>query len=120
MMQDLILIRDLETQSVIGTLPEERTRRQTLIFNLEIATDMRDAGSSDDLNDSVNYSLIEEAVKSIAEESEFYLLEKMAQSVADAVLTFDRVSRVVVMIDKPGAPRLARSIAVRIVRDKKI
>ncbi len=116
---DTIFIRDLETRSVIGTLPEERTRRQKLIFNLEINTDMTAAGASDDLNDAVNYSYIEELVKEIAENSEFYLLEKLAQTVADAILKIDNVSGVSVCIDKPGAPKFARSIAVRIAREKK-
>ncbi len=117
-MPDTILIRGLETWSVIGTLPEERLRRQKLIFNLEINVDMRAAGASDDLNDSVNYSEVETAVKNMAENTQFFLLEKMAQAAADCVLSFDKVTGVTVTVDKPGAAYCAKSIAVRICRRK--
>ena len=118
MKYDAILIRDLEVQALIGTLPEERLKRQTLIFNLELTTDLEAAGVSDDLRDSVNYSLVEETVRRVATESEFFLLEKMARAVCDAVLVFDGVEAVRVTVDKPAAPRYARSIAVRMYREK--
>ena len=118
MTHDAILIRDLEVQTLIGTLPEERLKRQTLIFNLELETDLEAAGVSDDLRDGVNYSLVEETVRRVAAESAFFLLEKLARTVCDAVLAFDGVKAVTVTVDKPAAPRYARSIAVRMRREK--
>ncbi len=117
-MMDSILIRDLELETIIGTLPDERTRRQKLILNLEIGTDLAVAGRSDDLHDSIDYSMIEARIKELVEASEFFLLEKLGETVCGAVLEFHGVWQVVLTIDKPGAPRFARSIAIRMTRKK--
>ncbi len=119
-MRDAILIRDLEVQAVIGVSPEERKRCQTLILNLEMMTDFDAANRSDDLHDSVDYSVVEDAVLRLVEASSFFLLERMAGAVCDAVLAFDGIDEVTVTVDKPGAPRHSRSIAVRMNRRKSV
>ena len=113
---DTIFIRDLEVQTVIGTLPEERLAPQKLILNLEIFTDMTRAAMSDDLRDAVDYSRIEALVRTTAETSSFALLEALGGRLCEVVKTIPGVAGVRITIDKPGAARYARSIAVQMER----
>lgn len=117
-MNDSIIIRDLEVMALIGTLPHERRTRQKLIFNLEVFTDFSHAGRSDDLADAVDYTRIEAAVKNLAEHSDFRLLEKLGDEAVRLILGFAGVTETILSIDKPGAPRFARSIGIKMHRKK--
>ncbi len=113
---DTIFIRDLEVNAIIGTLPEERHTPQKLILNLEIFTDMERAAISDDLRDAVDYSRAEALVKETVETSSFFLLEALAGKLCQTVKTLPGVQKVRITIDKPGAARFARCIAVQMER----
>ena len=111
-----IFIRDLKLSCIIGCSPEERNSRQEIIVNLEMQCDLRTAGRSDNLNDTVDYFAIKESIIQLAEESRFHLIESLAEQMADIALADDKVKKVVVTIDKPGALQLAKSSAVEIIR----
>lgn len=113
---DYIIIRDLTVNVLIGTLPEERAGKQKLLLNLVIGVDLSVAGHSDDLNDSVDYSLLEREVRDLAENSSFFLLEKLGETLCAKVLSHRRIREVELEIDKPGAARFSRSIAIRMIR----
>ena len=113
---DKIFIRDLALRCIIGIYPEERREKQDIIINVEMHTDLRAAGRSDDLNDTVNYKAIKKAVLSLVEGSAFQLIESLAEQIADIALGNDKVEQVIVTIDKPGALRFARASAVQITR----
>ena len=115
---DRILIEDLEVNAIIGTLPEERLEPQLLILNLEIFTDFTAAGISDDLTNAVDYSMIEGAVKVLAERSQFQLLEALGSEICRTVLSVPQVKKVQLRIDKPGAARFARSIGICMERSR--
>ncbi|MFA7230766.1 MAG: dihydroneopterin aldolase [Victivallaceae bacterium] len=115
---DKIIIRDLKTKSIIGTRPEERTKKQTLKFNIELDIDLKTVGVSDDLNDTVNYQEIEQKIKKMAEKSEFFLIEKMAEEAAKICLQYDKIVKAAITIDKPSALKNSRSVAVRIERTR--
>ena len=115
---DTILIEDLEVNAIIGTLPEERLEAQRLILNLEIFTDFTAAGASDDLNDAVDYSMLEGAVKILTERSQFQLLEALGSEICRTVLSVPQVDRVKVRISKPGAARFARTISICMERSR--
>jgi len=66
----------------------------------------------------VDYKSVKQTVLGHVEASEFYLVEKLADSVADICLADPRVKKVDVTIDKPGALRFARSVAVAITRER--
>ena len=113
---DRIIIRDLTVKTIIGTLPTERTTPQELVFNIELYLDLAPAGHSDDLRDSVNYQEIEQRIKQLAEGNKFFLLEKMAEESAALCLSYNKIKRVKIMLDKPAALADSRSVAVVITR----
>ncbi len=117
---DRILIDDLRVLTVIGALPHEREIAQPIRIDLSIGLDLRDAGLSDELDDTVNYGLVSERVSDLVGTSKYVLLERLAAEVADLVLGFDRVEEVDLTITKlrPPIPNPVESTAVRIVRTR--
>jgi dihydroneopterin aldolase/D-erythro-7,8-dihydroneopterin triphosphate epimerase len=115
---DKIFIRDLALRCIIGIFPEERREKQDIVINVEMHADLRTAGRTDALEDTVDYKSVKKAVLKLVEGSGFQLIESLAERIADIALEHDRVQRVVVTIDKPGALRFARSSAVEITRAK--
>ena len=113
---DKIHLRELALRCIIGLYPEERTKKQDIIINLTLCTDLRAAGASDDLNDTVDYKAIKLNVLDFVENSSFQLIESLAEGIAGLCLKADKVSSVTVTIDKPGALRFCKSVAVEVTR----
>ncbi|MFM1920141.1 MAG: D-erythro-7,8-dihydroneopterin triphosphate epimerase [Candidatus Hydrogenedentota bacterium] len=113
---DRIHIRDLSTRCIVGIYPEERENLQEVILNITLHADLRGAGSSDRIEDTINYKDIKKKLLAMVESSQFFLVEKMAEECAKLCLTDPRVRRADVSVDKPGALRFARSVAVEITR----
>ncbi len=115
---DKIIIRGLKVDTVIGTLPEERDKTQTLVINLELYLSLQKAGKSDDLSDSVDYSLIESEIIRMSKKSKFFMIERFAEEVADICLKEKLISSVKIDVAKPGALKHSTNVAVCIERAK--
>lgn len=115
---DRIFIRDLALRCIIGIYPEERREKQDVVINVEMHADLRAAGRSDDLNDTVDYKSIKKGILKLVEGSAFQLIETLAEQIADIALSRDKVEQVIVTIDKPGALRFAKASAVEITRSR--
>jgi FolB domain-containing protein len=116
---DTIRIRELRVPCLIGVTDEERSRRQEVVLDVTLHTSLGAAGRSDRLEDTVDYGELAARLTRLVESSSFKLLEALAEAVASACLQDPRVSRAEVQVDKPRAVPLARSAAVRIVRERK-
>ncbi len=115
---DKIYIRDLEIRCIIGVNQDERTEKQDVVINVILFTDTRKAGRTDALEDSVDYKKVKKTILSLVENSEFLLIEKLADEIAKVCLDDTKVQKVNVTVDKPGALRYTRSVAVEIVRTR--
>ena len=113
---DQIHIKDLHLRTIIGINDEERRNRQDVLINIIMDVDMRRAGETDDIDDAVNYRTITKRIIQLVENSQFYLVEKMAAEIAAICLSNPRVERARVTVEKPGALRFARSVSVTIER----
>ena len=111
-----IHIRDLELQCIIGVYPKERTTKQAVVINIAMDCDFGVSAESDNLDDTVNYKTLNREVIDLVEASSFNLLESLIERVAELCLKRPAVSQVTVTIDKPGALRSTRSVAVEITR----
>ena len=103
-----------------GVLDEEQARRQPFEINAKVFADLRQAGKSDDLNDTINYGILGEQIAELVENNRFTLLEYFAQQVADLLLADDKATAVTVEILKlrpPMAQDLAAS-GVTITRSR--
>jgi len=117
-MSDQIQIKDLLLRTVIGINDKERHNRQDVLVNITLEADLRAPGLSDDINDAVNYRTLTKHIIQMIENSQFFLVEKMAAEVARLCLGDPGVLRVTVTIEKPGALRFARSVGVTITRTR--
>lgn len=115
---DRITIRDIALRCIIGIYPEERREKQDVIISVTLHADLARAGRTDDVNDTVDYKAVKKAIVDLVEASEYHLVEAMARAIADVCLGFQRVERVDVTVEKPGALRFARTVAVDISRGR--
>lgn len=115
---DKIYIRNLKAATTIGTIPEERLVLREVTFNIVLECDMRPAARTDDLTLAVNYQEVHDRILALCSQSGFYLIETLAEAVAELCLTFGGVKQVMVTLDKPGALSRCDSVAVEIVRSK--
>ncbi len=116
---DKIYIRDLMVRCIVGINDDERVNRQDVLFNILLHVDLERAGKSDNFEDTVDYRAIKKEIVAMVESSSFFLIETLAERVSELCLSRNGVSKVLVTVDKPGALRFARSVAVEIERQKR-
>lgn len=115
---DKILIEDLLVRCVLGVNDDERHEKQDIVINVTLAADLRAAGRSDRLEDAVDYRAIKKRIVAMTEQSNFFLVEALAERIADLCLEHPAVQQAQVRVEKPSALRFARSVGVEIVRDR--
>src|SRR5512133_1167687 len=116
---DKIHVRDLLLRGIIGIFDEERKNKQDVLVNLVLEANRSSACRSDRIEDTVDYKGLTKKIIAAVEGSSFFLVERLAQEIADICLAHPRVERVTVTVEKPGALRFSRSVGVEIVREKK-
>ncbi len=115
---DRIHIRKLQVRCILGIYPEERNAKQDVVISITLYADLSAACQSDQIEDTVDYKTIKKNVLHMVEGSQFLLIERLAEQIAALCLEAPRVERVDVCVDKPGALRFARSVAVEITRSR--
>ena len=101
--RDRIVIPALPVRSHIGVSAEERAEEQELRVSLELLLDLSPAGKLDDLNHSVDYVAVVEAVRQAAASRPRRLLETLAEDLARTILSRFGAEGVRVRIEKPSA-----------------
>jgi dihydroneopterin aldolase/D-erythro-7,8-dihydroneopterin triphosphate epimerase len=115
---DEIHIRDLALRCVIGVYPQERRAKQDVVVNVTLYAELRAAGRSDRIDDTVDYRAIKQSIVEMVEASSYELIERLAEAVASLCLADEKVLRARVLVEKPGALRFARTVGVEIVRER--
>jgi dihydroneopterin aldolase len=87
-----------------GVNPEERVLGQSYLVDLAVELDLNKPGESDQLQDTVNYTHLYRAVKSVVEGEPHNLLESAAGAIADRVLAEFPIDAVSVTLKKPRPP----------------
>ncbi len=113
---DKIYIRDLPLRCVVGINPDERKKTQDVLINVTIYADLSKPCESDDIDDTVNYERVMNDIVSLVETSSYFLVEKMAETIAHACLAYEGVESVAVSVEKPDALPPARSVGVEVFR----
>ena len=115
---DRIRIYDLLVRCILGINENERHEKQDVVINLTLYTDLHKAGKSDRIEDTVDYRALKKRILSMVEGSQYFLVEALAEAVAELGLDQQGVQQVDVCVEKPHALRFARSVAVEITRKR--
>lgn len=113
---DKVFIEQLEVLATIGVYDWEQQIKQKLVLDIEMAHDNRPAGKSDDVMDALDYSVVSTAVLDHIENGRFLLVERVAEEVAEIIMTRFSVPWVKIRLFKPGAVVQAKSVGVIIER----
>lgn len=115
---DTIFLTDLRVETVVGIWDWERKIRQTVSIDLEMAADVRRAAEHDDIEHTLNYKAVAKRVQQFVADSEFQLVETLAEEIAATILDEFEIEWVEVRVAKPGAIRNAKDVGVLIRREK--
>ncbi|MDD4601963.1 Dihydroneopterin aldolase [bioreactor metagenome] len=103
-MADKILLCNMMFYAFHGVFEYEREQGQRFYVDVELSTDVQEAGQKDDLNCAVDYTAVYQKIKEIVETHRYKLLEALVSKISDELLKIDRVNSVTVRIRKPGVP----------------
>ena len=118
MTTDHVFIDDLRIQTVIGVFDWEREITQTISIDLQMAFDISRAAESDSIEDTLDYKAVSKRLIQFVEDSEFQLVEALADHCARIVLDEFPVSWLQLKLSKPGAVRGSSAVGVIIERGK--
>lgn len=113
---DRVLIRELKVETVIGIYEWEKQIHQTLLIDLDMDYDIREAASTDDYQFALCYETVSNRLIALITEKPIDLIETVAEKVAKCVMDEFNVLRVRVKVMKPGAVPSASAVGVEIVR----
>lgn len=113
---DIVYIKDLRVETVIGVYGWERQVRQTVVLDLEMACDVRAAAQSDDIADALDYKAVAKRVVAFTEENHFHLVETLAERLAETLRDEFRIPWLRLRVNKQGAVRGVRDVGVIIER----
>jgi dihydroneopterin aldolase len=113
---DFIFIEELRLETLIGVYDWERHRRQTIQLDLEVGLRDQNAAASDDVADTVDYGAVTDRLRRLAAESEFALIETLAESIANIILGEYKAAWVKVRVTKLGLMRDAKRVGIVIHR----
>ncbi len=113
---DIIYLRDLKIDCVIGVWSWERKIKQPVVLDLEMAVDVKRAARTDRIDDTLNYKDVAKRLIDYVANSEFQLVETLAERIAEVILNDFGVPWVRVRINKRGAVRAAGDVGVVIER----
>lgn len=116
---DIVFIRELKVQTVIGAFEWERHIRQAVVLDLEMAVDITQAAATDQLQYALDYKAVTTRITQFVEASRFQLVEALAEAVATIVREEFGVPWLRLRVSKPGAVTGARDVGVLIERGRR-
>ena len=113
---DIVFINDLRIETIIGIYDWERKVKQTISLDLEMGTDIRKSAATDAIEDTLNYKAVAKRLIVFVGDSEYQLVETLAEKITDIVLAEFDVPWLKLTVHKPGAVRGSRDVGVMIER----
>jgi dihydroneopterin aldolase len=116
---DIVYIRALRIDTVIGIYEWERKTRQTIVFDIEMSADIARAAATDSIQDTLDYKAVSKRLIQFVGESSFQLVETLAERCAQIVREEFGVRWVRVTLNKAGAVRGSDAVGVIIERGER-
>jgi len=116
---DIVFIRELRIETIIGIFEWERRIKQPVILDIEMGADVRRAAASDDIKDTLDYKSVAKRLIAFVGDSQFQLVETLAERCAEIILQEYAVPWLRLRVNKIGALRGARDVGVVIERGER-
>lgn len=113
---DIVYLHGLRLETVIGIWDWERQIKQTIVVDLDLGTDISRAARSDAIEDTIDYKAVAKRLVSFAEDSNFLLVEALAENIAEILATEFAIPWMRIRINKQGALGGVRDVGVVIER----
>jgi dihydroneopterin aldolase len=114
--RDVIFLSGLTVDCIVGIWDWERRVKQKIVLDLEMESDVRRAAASDSIDDTLDYKKVSKRLLAFVGESQFQLVETLAERVAEIIVSEFGVPWVRVRLNKQGAIRGARDVGILIER----
>lgn len=115
-MQDIVFIEGLHTKAVIGVYEWEKVIWQDLVFDVEMEHDNRVPAVTDDINKTLDYEAISNAIIAFCKAHQFELIETLAERLCAQLIDQFGLTSITMTLRKPGAVPCARAVGVKIKR----
>ncbi|MFQ3362102.1 MAG: dihydroneopterin aldolase [Woeseiaceae bacterium] len=115
-MMDAIFLNEMRVETIVGIWDWERKTKQIVSIDLEMGADIKKAALTDNIEDTLNYKGVSKRIRKFVEDSDFQLVETMAEKIAEIILVEFNVPWVKVRVNKPGAIRGSKDVGVFITR----
>lgn len=116
--KDIVFIKDLQLDIIIGVYDYERTTPQPISLTLEMEWDNRQAGSTDELGYALDYAKITDFIIAFAKQSEFFLVERFTEALAEKLLHTFSIKALTLEMSKLTAIANAQAVGVKIYRER--
>lgn len=118
MAHDIVFIKNLKLDVIIGIYDHERTQTQPITLNVEMAWDNRPAGRSDDITLTLDYEKVSNFIKAFASESAFLLVERFTEVLAEKLIVEFNIEALTLELNKLTAIPGTDAVGVKISRTK--
>lgn len=118
MRRDQVLIRGLEIEVIVGILEGERTKPQTLRFDLDLTVDFARIRHPEDYDHIVDYAAVSRSIQDLAQQGRYLLLETLGDDLCNLLFSRWPVERIRLVIEKPEAVAEARWVGIEIQRSR--
>lgn len=116
---DIIYLKDLRVETIVGINDWERRTRQTVVLDIEMASDVRRAAASDRIEDTIDYKTVATRLSAFCAASSFQLVETLAERIADILRDEFHVPWCRLRLNKQGAVRGVGDVGVIIERGER-
>ena len=116
---DIVFLRDLRIETIVGIYDWERHTRQTVVLDLEMSADVAAAAANDQIEDTLDYKAVAKRMIAFVGDSQFQLVETLAERCAEIIQQEFGVRWVRLTLNKQGAVRGARDVGVVIERGER-
>lgn len=113
---DIIYLHDLKIDCVVGIWDWERRTTQAVVFDLDMAIDIRKSAASDAIEDTINYKAVAKRIIGFVSASQFQLVETLAEKVAEILMAEFPIPWLRLRLNKAGAIRGAADVGVILER----
>ena len=113
---DIVFIKSLKIDTVIGVYDWERNIRQNIILDIQMSSDIKKASKTDDIEQALDYKAVTKRITNFVRQSRFKLVETLAQKIAEIILTEFNVSWVKLSLNKGEVLKGASGVGIIIER----